>query len=114
MTGHDLLHDRLAIRLEGRDDAMRVVVSGSCDASCHEHLRERLFAAEAHGADRIVLDLRALRFIDSMGLRAVIAAWMRARHAERRFSIALGATGQVRRVFEVTGLERVLPVAAPV
>jgi anti-anti-sigma factor len=58
------------------------------------------------------VDLTALRFIDSIGLRVVIAAWNRARQAEHRFSVALATSGQVRRVFAVTGVDQVLPVTA--
>jgi anti-anti-sigma factor len=54
-----------------------------------------------------------LRFIDSVGLRVVIAAWNRARQAGNRFSVALATSGQVRRVFEATGLTQILPVTAP-
>ena len=59
------------------------------------------------------MDLTAVRFIDSIGLRVVIAAWNRARHAGHRFSVALATSGQVRRVFELTGVDQVLPVTAP-
>jgi anti-anti-sigma factor len=90
-----------------------VHISGACDASCHEHLREHLLAAELGGARRIVVDLTALRFIDSIGLRVVISAWNRARHAGHVFSVALATSGQVKRVFEVTGVDNIVPMVAP-
>jgi anti-anti-sigma factor len=89
------------------------LISGACDISCHEQLREGLLGAEARGAQRMVVDLTALRFIDSVGLRGLIAAWNRARQAGNRFSVALPTSGQVRRVFEATGVNQVLPVTAP-
>jgi anti-anti-sigma factor len=113
MDAKHLLHEPLDIRLEERGDTAVVLISGACDVSCHEQLRERLLEAEAGGAQRLVLDLTALRFIDSVGLRVVIAAWNRARKVGNRFSVALPTSGQVRRVFEATGVNQVLPVTAP-
>jgi anti-anti-sigma factor len=113
MGGPHLLHERLDIRLEERGDTAVVVISGACEASCHERLREQLLEAEMRGARRIIVDLTALRFIDSIGLRVVISAWNRARHGGHVFSVALATSGQVRRVFELTGVDQIVPVAAP-
>jgi anti-anti-sigma factor len=101
------------VRLEARGDTAVVLISGACDASCHEQMREQLLAAEAGGATQIVVDLTRLGFIDSIGLRVLLAAWNRARHAGHAFSVALAESGQVRRVFEVTGVDRIVAVAAP-
>jgi len=113
MGTHYVLHQPLAIRIEDHGDTVLVVVSGACDVSCHEQLRERLLEAETHGPEAIVVDLTALDFIDSNGLRVLIGAWNRSRQATHRFGVALAESGQVRRVFEATGLQHVLPLAAP-
>ena len=113
MGAHHLLHESLDIRLEHRGDTAVVRISGACDVSCHEQLRERLLEAEMHGAEQIVVDLTGLAFIDSIGLRVMIAAWNRARQAGHHFSVALATSGQVQRVFEVTGVDRILPTALP-
>jgi anti-anti-sigma factor len=110
---HHLLFEPLDVRLEQRGDTAVVLISGACDASCHERLRQRLLEAEAGGARHIVVDLTALGFIDSIGLRVVISAWNRARHAGHLFSVALATSGQVKRVFEVTGVDNIVPTAAP-
>jgi anti-sigma B factor antagonist len=113
MGEHHLLHEPLAIRLEERGDTAVVLISGACDASGHQQLHDRLLEAESGEAAGVVVDLTAVPFIDSISLRIVIAAWNRARHAGHRFSVALATSGQVRRVFEVTGVDQVLPVTAP-
>jgi anti-sigma B factor antagonist len=113
MPGHDALHEPLTIRVEARSDAVAVVVSGACDMSCHEQLRQRLLDAEASQPDEVVVDLTELSFIDSNGLRVLIGAWNRARQSGHRFRVTLGDSGQVRRVLEATGVHQVLPVAAP-
>lgn len=112
MGGPHLLFEPLDVRLEERGDTAVVVITGACDASCHERLRERLLEAEARGARRIIVDMTALRFIDSIGLRVLLSAWNRARHTGHAFSVALAATGQVRRVFELTGVDQIVPMTA--
>ena len=113
MPGHDALHEPLTITLETRSDAVVVAVCGACDLSCHGQLRERLQEAEAREPQEVVVDLTGLSFIDSNGLRVLIGAWNRSRQAGRRFRVALGDSGQVRRVIEITGVHQVLPVATP-
>jgi anti-anti-sigma factor len=60
---------------------------------------DRLSAEQ--GISAIVLDLRALEFMDSSGLRLVVVADMRAREAGRRFALVRGEE-TVHRVFEIT------------
>ena len=113
MASHHLLHKPLDITLEEQGDTAIVRIAGACDVSCHERLRERFMMAEAGGAERILADLTELRFIDSIGLRVVISAWNRARQAGHMFSVMLPTSGQVRRVFELTGVDQIVPTAAP-
>ena len=111
MGPHHLLHERLDIRLDPREDAVVLEVSGACDLSCHEQLRERLLEAEARDPREIVVDLTGLTFIDSNGLRVLIGAWSRSRQAGRRFRVVIADSGQVPRVIQATGVRQVLPVA---
>jgi len=59
---------------------------------------------EDGGAERVILDLRGLGFIDSTGLSLLINADRRARRAGRRVTIVSG-TGAPRRILETTGLK---------
>jgi len=111
MGGHHLLFEPLDVRLEQRGETAVIVITGACDGTCHERLRARLLEAETGGARRIVVDMTALQFIDSIGLRVVLGAWNRARCAGHAISVALAATGQVRRVFELTGVNQIVPMA---
>jgi stage II sporulation protein AA (anti-sigma F factor antagonist) len=113
IAAHHLLHQPLDVRVEEQGDTAVVLISGACDASCHAQFREGLLDAEGKDPRHLVLDLTCLGFIDSIGLRVVIAAWNRARHAGHAFSVALASSGQVRRVFELTGVDQIVPVADP-
>jgi anti-sigma B factor antagonist len=61
-------------------------------------------------AHRLVLDLSKLRFLDSAGLALLIAQHRRAQYDGTEFAIA-NASGDVRRVLAISGLDRVLAVA---
>jgi anti-anti-sigma factor len=79
-----------------------VTARGELDLSGAAHLEaelERL--TDDPDLSAVVLDLRALEFMDSSGLRTVVLADMRAREAGRRFALVRGGD-TVHRVFEIT------------
>ena len=61
-------------------------------------------------APRLVLDLSKLRFLDSAGLALLIAQHRRAQHDGTKFAIS-NATGDVRRLLNLSGLDRILATA---
>ena len=63
----------------------------------------------AAGHARIVIDLSQTEFIDSSGLGALVSCLKRARQAGGDLRIA-GLTQQVRTVFELTNLDRILKI----
>jgi anti-anti-sigma factor len=83
-------------------------VAGELDlATCHL-LREGIVSALGSDARKIVLDLRDLTFMDSTGLRAVLAAEREARDQNKELAIIRGPRA-VQRVFELTSLDSKLP-----
>jgi anti-sigma B factor antagonist len=67
------------------------------------------------GASPLVLDLRALDFMDSTGLRFILSAHARALEAGRRFLVVRGPEA-VQRVFRATRVDAILEIvddAAP-
>jgi anti-sigma B factor antagonist len=89
---------------ERQDSVVRVALTGDLDVSTAPAVEERLIALEGGELpERVVLDLRGLRFIDSTGLSLLINAHSRGRKAGRRVTIVSG-TGAPRRILETTGL----------
>ncbi len=83
-----------------------VVLSGEIDLSNHAALRGGLNDLIVDGAVDLVLDMSAVSFIDSTGLGALIGTRRRV-HAFRG-SLAIVLTDQMtRKVFEITGLDKV-------
>jgi anti-anti-sigma factor len=91
-----------------------VVVSptGELDMSNSDLLEEAIERARRDGVANLIIDLRALGFMDSSGLRLLLDAWNESKLADRRLSIVVAKTGLVRRVLEVSGCDVVLPIVA--
>ena len=83
-------------------DGVVIALTGELDLATAPVAEQELMRAEA-SQDLIVLDLRGLTFIDSTGLRLMIAADRRARERHASFVIVEGPP-QVRRLFDLSGI----------
>lgn len=90
---------------EGRT---RISVHGELDIATADELERELRAAVSCGD--AVLDLRAVSFMDSSGLRALLVASREAREAGRRL-LVLPGSGQVLRVIEMAHVAEHLELA---
>ena len=98
---------------KGRDgDAWWIRPIGELDLDTAPQLETELEALLAGGAGRLVLDMRALTFMDSTGLRLVIRWDNSAKEQGFEFAIVPGPE-IVHRVFRLTGMDDQLPVAPP-
>ena len=95
---------------ERRDgDAAIFTVSGELDLRTSPELEERLGQAFNAGAELVILDLRQIEFMDSTGLRVLLASHQRAQETRRRFALVRGAD-QVERELTLTGVRDLLTV----
>jgi anti-sigma B factor antagonist len=99
----------LDVTTEQRGDQLRVALSGELDIVNAPQVEDQLAAIEADTVDTLILDLRAVDFIDSTGLRALIAANERARSAGRRLVVVRGAKA-VDRLLSLTQLDQRLEI----
>lgn len=97
----------LSLQTYQEPDSVRVAVSGELDLSSALTFEEELRRIETKCASTLlVLDLSALKFMDSTGLRLILSAHARAMNRGRRLAIVQGGDA-VRRIFRLTGvLER--------
>ncbi len=103
------------LKIEIRQDADRAVLSlaGELDMASAPLFESALDGTELAAAAALVLDLQQLRFIDSTGLRIILATRERCRERGQDFAITPGSP-QVQRLLSVTGVgEHLRTVATP-
>ena len=105
-------HPRLAIEAESQPDAYVIRITGELDLAGCPELESALQEAERAHADRIIVDLEGLTFIDSVGLATILKASRRSARDGNRLEVTRGR-GQPAKMFWLTGLEKVLPLADP-
>ena len=86
-------------------------VSGELDMATAPELRERLGVAVDSGMTRIVVDLREVTFMDSVGLAAVRHARSRLR-AGGRLALVVAPDSYAHLVLEIAGMPRALATFA--
>jgi anti-sigma B factor antagonist len=104
----------LSLHTYRESDSVRVEVSGELDLSSALVFEEELRRLEEECEPKLlVLDLRALKFMDSTGLRLILSAHARAINHGRKLAIVEGGDA-IRRIFRLTGvLDRLNVVEAP-
>ena len=84
-------------------DTVRVVPVGELDLATANLLEDQLHELHSAGFERVVLDLHELAFIDSSGIRILVAEHQFAERAGHAFSLICGPPA-VQRALEVCGL----------
>jgi anti-sigma B factor antagonist len=90
-----------------------LAVVGEIDLATAPRVRQAVIdaLATAGSSPSVVLDLGSVDFIDSSGLGVVLGALKRVRSADGRLRVIVREP-QVRRVFELTDLDRILALAS--
>jgi anti-anti-sigma factor len=93
---------RFACEVTGGRGAAWVSPSGELDLASATHFSQTLDEALERSL-LVIIDLRAVTFIDSAGLHAIVAADNRAQHNGHRLMLIRGSE-HVARLFELVGL----------
>jgi anti-sigma B factor antagonist len=101
----------LGLAARRRDGTLVVELSGELDLATGPQLQRFLRDLEIASDDVIALDLSDLVFIDSSGLRLLLAENERAQLEGCRL-VLVGVRGEVLDTIRLIGLDRVLPLAA--
>ncbi len=97
----------ISVRSEG---AVPIIdLSGEVDAYTSARFREAMVDLIEGGAASIVISMMKVEYIDSSGLGALVGGLKRS--TERGGKIVIVCDNpQIRKVFEITGLEKVFPI----
>jgi anti-anti-sigma factor len=115
-----LLDDRAAkrlaqmcsMRVEQQLDTVLIRLDGEFDLTCEEPFRDELARSLEEETATLVLDLRALTFMDSVGLRMLVTLDRATSEDGLDFTVLCGE-GHVRGVLRETGLDGVLRIVDP-
>jgi len=108
LIGHPPGDLRMSSEREG--DVHTIALHGELDLATADEVDSELRRVEATDARSIVLDLSRLRFMDSTGIRVILSADVRSRADSNRLGLVHGPAA-VRRVFELSGVDDLLPFA---
>src|ERR687890_2236093 len=97
--------EEFSIAASDRDGRAHLTLRGELDLATAPEL-EQLVNERLDGGQEVVVDLRALEFMDSSGIRVLVAAHARAGRVGARLFIVRPASGSaVAKIVEVSGLD---------
>lgn len=107
----DEVEDALEIQIEGgeRDGDCVITVIGELDPHTAPELGDAVNGALEEGSSRILVDLAGVRFIDSSGLRVIIAGHQRCESTGSAL-ILRNPSEAATRLLQITGLDQHIPV----
>jgi anti-anti-sigma factor len=103
------IEDQLRVDTKREHDRIVLRLSGELDLASVPLLQSVLDAVELEGPSLVLLDLRDLQFMDSTGLRAILAAHERSQQRGHEFAVTRGSD-QVERLLKITQVSEHLRV----
>jgi anti-anti-sigma factor len=92
------------VSVVNRNGRAIVFVSGEMDLASEARFRHALRTAQ-QGSPDVIVDLSRVTFMDTTGISALVGA--RRMASDAQFHV-VGATKQIRKVFEITGVDQFL------
>ena len=99
----------LQINLKYLGEIPIIELSGEVDAYTCSAFRDAMIEVIEQGHPNIVVSMANVEYIDSSGLGTLVGGLKRASEHNGKIAIVC-SSHQIRKVFEITGLEKVFPV----
>ena len=87
-----------------------VVLPAEIDVTNSQEVYQQLVAALAPGVSTVIADMMSTVFCDSSGVHAIMRAYESAAARDVRMLLAVSSATSVRRVLELIGVGRLMPV----
>ena len=99
----------LAVELV-REDAVRIVVGGEIDLANASAVERQIVEAISNQLTEVTLDLTALAYIDSAGLRVLFTLGTRLETLQIALELLVPAESPIRKMIELSGVAAAIPV----
>jgi anti-sigma B factor antagonist len=99
----------LEVRVEERGESARIELTGELDIDTRMKLKTAFASVEARRPKTIVVDLRRLEFMDSMGLGVLLGALRRSRTGGWRLVLVKGPA-PIEQLLLITGVGNLVDV----
>ena len=97
------------LAVENGEGRVTFIPRGELDLATAPELEEQVLAALRDGEDEVVLDLRELTFMDSTGVRTIVAAHQVSEQSGRGLRVVRPPRDSaVSRVIEISGIDEAL------
>lgn len=104
------MHERTSASITTALDGVAILtITGELDFALCVRLTPEFNAALRSSARALVIDLQGVSLVDSSGIALLLNAYRSLDHSGRQLAIAC-PMGPQRRTFELTGLDRQLPM----
>jgi anti-sigma B factor antagonist len=98
----------LGIITESANGNQTLILTGECDVYSAPLLKHKLIdAIQDASVESIVVDLRALLYLDATGMGVLIGGLKRMRESGRDLTLCCTGNRQVERKFDITGLDKI-------
>jgi anti-anti-sigma factor len=106
------VQDQLLIDVRLDKDRAVLSLQGELDLASAPLLQAEIESSQISSAVMLVLDLQELKFIDSTGLRVLLAAHQSSRERGQEFAVTRGSP-QVQRLLSITGVGEHIRIISP-
>jgi len=86
-------------------------IAGRLDGLTSPDLESAVKSTISGGTLRVILDMRAVTYVSSAGLRGILSSAKRAKAAEGSLAV-FGLQSSVNEVFEASGFQNMLPIVS--
>ena len=93
-----------------RDDALAIAVSGEIDMSNASTVERQILEAIPNDLAEVTVDLSALDYIDSAGLRLLFTVGTRLRTLQIDLVLVVPTDSSVRRMIDLAGVAGLIPI----
>ena len=90
----------------------RIALAGRLDGPGTEEIAVKLAALSTAAKRRVVVDLTAVSFLASIGIRAVLSSAKAAQQSGGRMVLCVGGNLAVTKTLEATGIDALIPMFA--